>query len=47
MTPQGQAIAGSQVKKPKYYRTIAGSTITNFIKDNLREGNTRIIRETF
>ena len=37
------ALAGSQIKKPKYYRTIAGSTITNFIEDNLRDGNTRII----
>ena len=37
------AIAGSQIKKPKYYRSIAGSTISNFLKDNIKEGNSRII----
>ena len=37
------AIAGSQIKRPKYYRTVAGSTITNFLKDNIKDGKTRII----
>ena len=37
------AVAGSQIKKPKYYRTIAGTKVTNFLKDNLNEGNSRII----
>ena len=37
------AVAGSQIKKPKYYRTIAGTKVTNFLKDNLKEGNSRII----
>ena len=37
------AVTGSQIKKPKYYRTIAGTKITNFIKDNLNAGSSRII----
>ena len=37
------AIAGSQIKKPKYYRSIAGSSVSNLLKDNLKEGNSRII----
>jgi len=37
------AIAGSQINRPKYYRTIGGTTITNFLKDNIKEGNTRVI----
>ena len=37
------ALAGSQVKKPKYYRTIAGATIANLLADNLNEGDNRII----
>ena len=37
------AIAGSQISRPKYYRTIGGTTITNFLKDNTKEGNTRVI----
>ena len=37
------ALAGSQVKKPKYYRTIAGATIANLLVDNLNEGDNRII----
>jgi Na+-transporting NADH:ubiquinone oxidoreductase subunit A len=37
------ALAGSQVKKPKYYRTIAGATIANLVTDNINEGVNRII----
>jgi len=37
------ALAGSQVKKPKYYRTIAGATIANLLIDNINEGDNRII----
>jgi len=37
------ALAGSQVKKPRYYRTIAGATIANLLVDNVNEGDNRII----
>ncbi len=37
------ALAGSQIKRPKYYRTIGGASITNFLEDNLNEGKTRVI----
>ena len=37
------AVTGSQVKKPKYYRTIQGTSIKNFLKDNLQNGESRII----
>jgi len=37
------ALAGSQVKKPKYYRTIAGASIVNLLSDNINEGDSRII----
>ncbi|CAI8215845.1 MAG: Na(+)-translocating NADH-quinone reductase subunit A [Cryomorphaceae bacterium] len=37
------ALSGSQVKKPKYYRTIAGATISNLLADNITEGDNRII----
>ena len=37
------ALAGSQVLKPKYYRTIAGAPISNFLLENLNEGENRII----
>ena len=37
------ALAGSQVKKPKYYRTIAGASIANLLADNINEGDSRII----
>jgi len=37
------ALAGSQVKKPKYYKTIAGATIANLLADNVIEGDNRII----
>tara|TARA_R110002096_G_scaffold169779_10_gene341590 strand:- start:439 stop:1791 length:1353 start_codon:yes stop_codon:yes gene_type:complete len=37
------AIAGSQVKGPKYYKTIMGASIKSITKDLLKEGNNRII----
>ena len=37
------AVSGSQIKNPRYYRTIAGASILNFLKDNLNEGKTRVI----
>ena len=37
------ALAGSQVLKPRYYRTIAGASVTNLLADNLKEGDNRII----
>ena len=37
------ALAGSQVKKPKYYRTIAGASIANLLADNINKGDSRII----
>ena len=37
------ALSGSQVKKPKYYRTIAGAKIANLLADNINEGDSRII----
>jgi len=37
------ALSGSQVKKPKYYRTIAGATVANLLFDNINEGDNRII----
>jgi Na+-transporting NADH:ubiquinone oxidoreductase subunit A len=37
------ALGGSQILKPRYYRTIAGASIINLLSDNLREGDNRII----
>ena len=37
------AVTGSQIKKPKYYRTISGTVINEFLNNNINEGNTRII----
>lgn len=37
------AIAGSEVSKPRYYKTYIGATITNMIKDNISVGNVRYI----
>ena len=37
------ALAGSQAKKPKYYRTIAGAKVSNLLADNINEGDNRII----
>tara|TARA_B100001093_G_scaffold520411_1_gene615551 strand:- start:2008 stop:3360 length:1353 start_codon:yes stop_codon:yes gene_type:complete len=37
------ALAGSQVKKPRYYRTMQGALIGEMIKENVKEGNNRYI----
>ena len=37
------ALTGSQVAKPRYYRTIAGASISNMLKDNLKKGDSRFI----
>ena len=37
------ALGGSQVNKPRYYRTIAGASLANLFADNLKEGDNRII----
>ena len=37
------AVTGSQIKKPKYYRTISGTVINEFLNNNIKEGNTRVI----
>jgi len=37
------ALTGSQVLKPKYYRTIAGAAIDNLLADNIKEGDVRVI----
>ena len=37
------ALGGSQVLKPRYYRTILGAPISNFLENNLKEGENRII----
>ncbi len=37
------ALTGSEVKKPKYYKLAIGSSVKNILKDNLSEGNNRII----
>ncbi|MAZ30557.1 MAG: NADH:ubiquinone reductase (Na(+)-transporting) subunit A [Flavobacteriales bacterium] len=37
------ALAGSQVKKPRYYRTMQGALISQMIKENIKEGNNRFI----
>ena len=37
------AITGSQVKRPQYYRTIAGSSVFNYIENNLKDDKSRII----
>ena len=37
------ALTGSEVLKPRYYRVIAGTSITELITGNLNEGNLRFI----
>ena len=37
------ALVGSQVSKPRYYRTIAGASVSSLLADNLKEGDSRII----
>lgn len=37
------ALTGSQVEKPRYYRTIAGATISNMLDNNVKAGESRYI----
>lgn len=37
------AVTGSQVVKPKYYKMIAGSSVKNVLKGNVKEGKSRYI----
>ena len=37
------ALCGSQIKKPRYYRTMTGAQISNMLIDNIKEGKSRII----
>lgn len=37
------AVTGPQVKNPKYYRTILGSSMKSFIEGNMKEGHNRYI----
>ncbi len=37
------ALAGTEVKTPRYYKTMLGSSILSLVKDNLKEGNHRYI----
>ena len=37
------ALTGSQVLKPRYYRTIAGASIFKMVTDNLKKGDSRFI----
>lgn len=37
------ALAGSEVKAPKYYKLVAGAIITSITEDNIVEGNNRFI----
>ena len=37
------ALTGSKVKKPRYYRIMQGASITNIIRDNILDGDSRFI----
>ncbi len=37
------ALSGSEVKQPRYVKTIAGTSVVNIIKDALKDGDNRII----
>jgi Na+-transporting NADH:ubiquinone oxidoreductase subunit A len=37
------AVAGSQVKKPRYHKVLLGASIKNFISDNVKPGKSRYI----
>lgn len=37
------ALTGSEVKNPKYIKTIIGSSIKNIVTDNIKDGNVRYI----
>ena len=40
------ALAGSEVKKPKYFRTYIGASIYNMVSDNVTDGDNRFISGT-
>jgi Na+-transporting NADH:ubiquinone oxidoreductase subunit A len=42
-TEQVVAVAGCEVKSPKYFKTYQGANVENFLKDNLLNDNTRTI----
>ena len=37
------ALTGSSVKSPKYFKTLIGGCVKEFLKDNIEEGNFRVI----
>jgi Na+-transporting NADH:ubiquinone oxidoreductase subunit A len=37
------AVTGSEVKQPRYVKTIAGTSVENILKDNLKDGDVRVI----
>jgi len=37
------ALSGPQVIKPRYYRMISGASVSNLLKDNLYDGDNRVI----
>lgn len=37
------AVTGSEVKAPKYYKTIMGAGVSPFLNDNVNEGDVRVI----
>lgn len=37
------AVAGSEVKKPRYYKTRIGASVKNFLSDNVSDGKVRYI----
>lgn len=37
------ALTGSEVTAPKYYKTIIGANVAPFLKNNINEGNVRVI----
>ena len=37
------ALTGSEVEKPKYFKTLAGTSISEMVKNNVKEGNLRYI----
>ena len=37
------ALAGPQVKKPRYYRCISGANVSNLVLDNVKDGDNRFI----
>jgi len=40
------ALAGSEVKRPKYYKTFIGASIDNMVTDNVTDGDNRFISGT-